>query len=322
VRDRLLGRARRETALGAAVVLPHDGAEQLEHRSLDLDRARGGAVVHRPHGGQIVALARRLRQRGDARHLRRHQVEPRHALLLDGGEDVERVEATADHHGLAEEDRRWREAPRRDVVERRRYEVDVVGGGDAVANEVGAGLREGRAGVEAGVVHHRLGASRRPRRVRPHLRPLRGRAGDAVLRRPRRGGGLELVAEPQRRGPRRERCAVGFGDGGRGRSVGGDVGQFVGRRSGRDEHRGGASAAAREPRLQPLGAGAQRDEHGRARADSVGAEPPGQAVDATVELGEGDAAVVVGDGGASGLDLGPPAESGRGLVRHRSTVAP
>jgi hypothetical protein len=85
-----------KAGFGAAVILGDDRPPPIDHRPLDVHRARRRAV-HDPHErGQIVAFAHGLGQVQQPHKHRRHDVEMRNPILLDQAQQLFRIEARLD----------------------------------------------------------------------------------------------------------------------------------------------------------------------------------------------------------------------------------
>ena len=155
-------------ALGGRVVLADHRAPPVDHRPLDVDRARRRGVDRHPHRRHVVALAHLGRELEHPHEHGRHPLAVRGAVALDRRQCALGVEPLH-HHDRAPEllDQR-REAQRRGVVERAGGEVDRLRGeavedgeGAPALGIVDAPLRHRRPyalrppGGARGVEHHR-----------------------------------------------------------------------------------------------------------------------------------------------------------------------
>ena len=270
VREPVFGRPDRRQPLHAAVRLPDDRAEQVEHRLLRRYRARRRSVEHALHRRQVVAVADVGLERGDADELRGHHVHVRHALGLDEAKECFGVESLHEDDGLRRRERLQRVAVRRAVVERQAREVHLVGAGEAPEVEQrrvrtravrpgpGAGGADdglGSAGRARGVhaCRRRSPAWSRPGSARPTARRSRARIRHrrgawARGRRRGRSGSLTSSTAPESRE---------------------EVVELVGRRPPRSRHQPRAEPRARQRDLHPLRTVA---EHGRDRG--IGPDAP------------------------------------------------
>ena len=112
--------------LGAGVVLVDHRSEPLDHLLLDRHRTRRCGVDDTSQRRDVVAGANLGRQLEQADEHRRHDLDDRHAVALDEGEELLGVEALHQHGGAAEGVGAHHEAQRGGVVHRRRRQVDVV----------------------------------------------------------------------------------------------------------------------------------------------------------------------------------------------------
>ena len=207
VREPLLRAHHRAAALGGAVVLVDHRSPPLEHRALELDRARRRRVHHVAQRGDVVLRAHVGGQPHESLELRRHHVGGGDAVPLDQRERALGVPAVHQHHGMLEVQREVAERERRHVVHRRRHEVDVVAARlDVVAVEVRREHRDHLVGIERGNrAAHRLRAARGARRVLHELAReprARGacRAGRASARRSARRRARRPRAKRRARG--------------------------------------------------------------------------------------------------------------------------
>ena len=87
------GVERDETGFGCAVILGDHGSPPIEHRLLDVRRARRGAV-HDPHErGHVVPLTHRFRQVQQAHKHCRHGMKMGDPILFDQLQQLFRLEA-------------------------------------------------------------------------------------------------------------------------------------------------------------------------------------------------------------------------------------
>ena len=199
-------------------------APPVDHRPLDVDRARRRGVDRHPHRRHVVALAHLGRELEHPHEHGRHPLAVRGAVALDRRQRALGVEPLHHHDGAAERLDQRREAQRRGVVERRGGEVDGLRRrsrrgrrrGSRLSGSSIAPLRHRRPhalrppGGARGVEHHRArglvgergvghavergvvvgealdGRRRRPAGARPRAPPRRRprRAGPATRRRP------------------------------------------------------------------------------------------------------------------------------------------
>ena len=200
--------------LGGRVVLVDHRAPPVDHRPLDVDRARRRGVDRHPHRRHVVALAHLGRQLEHPHEHGRHPLAVRGAVALDRGQRALGVEPLH-HHDRAPEllDQR-REAQRRGVVERAGGEVDRLRGEAVEDARRGSGSRARRCVASASAAV-RPSAARWCPRSRASPRPrARRRAGcrhaveggvvvvEARARGRRRPAGARPRAPPRRR-PRR-----------------------------------------------------------------------------------------------------------------------
>ncbi len=188
-------------ALGRGVVLVEHRAPPLDHRLLDVDRRRRGAVHHPAHRRGVVArlhLGRELEQ--TVEHGRDH-VGVRDAVAIDQAQRFLGVPLVHQHHADAGAERDQQiEAQRRRVVERAGHQRDVrrgIAGGGLAALERAARPASSRA------------CARRPWAGRwcPRCRACAGRARDRRgRRRPRRRSATPSARSRGCR--RRSRCAA------------------------------------------------------------------------------------------------------------------
>ncbi|MCO5556207.1 hypothetical protein L7F22_009753 [Adiantum nelumboides] len=113
--------------LGRGVVLVQDRTPPVDHRLLDVHRARRGRVDRDPHRGHVVGGADGLRELEHPHEHRRHPLRVGDRVPLDQLQGLLGVEALHHHDGAAERLHRGGEPQRRGVVQRGRVQVDGVG---------------------------------------------------------------------------------------------------------------------------------------------------------------------------------------------------